>query len=219
MTGRQFVEEMNATLWQLLRVHDAALEGLADAVTRADVPQLLHGALRAELEATEIAALWVASTPEIEARLAFARQAGDEAKHFMIIERRLREMGVDPDASSVLASGHSKLFKYLETLETTVERVAAAQFTREAIGYKSNELFVAFCQEAGDRITADMYLAYIQPDEKHHHEWGKDLLAALAVTKEPQAAARKAILTTLELAEELRSLAAGRLLVETLPGC
>lgn len=217
MTGSEFVDEMNATLWQLLAVRDAALEGLADAVTRAGVPQLLRGALRAELEATEIAALWVASTPELEVRIAFARQAGDEAKHFMIIESRLREMGVDPDAGSI--GGHSKLFNYLETLQTTVERVAAAQFTREAIGYKSNELFMAFCREAGDAVTADMYHALIQPDEKHHHEWGRQLLAALAVTREQQAAARKAILTTLELAEELRSLAAGRLLVETLPGC
>jgi hypothetical protein len=55
-------------------------------------------------------------------------------------------------------------------LATTVERVAAAQFTREAIGEKSNELFIALLGRGGG------------------------------------------------LAEE-RSVAAGRLLVETRPGC
>jgi 1,2-phenylacetyl-CoA epoxidase catalytic subunit len=219
MNGREFVEEMHATLWRLLSVRDAALEGLKESVTRGDMPQLLKGALRTEIEASEIAALWVPTTPELEAKLAFARQAGDEAKHYMLIAGRLGEMGVDLTGYTPLAGGHSKLFRFLEGLSTSVERVAAAQFTREAIGFKSNELFIAFCEEAGDRATAQLYRTQIQPDEWHHHEWGKELLATLAVEEPQQTAARKAILTTLELAEELRSLAAGRLLVETLPGC
>jgi hypothetical protein len=219
VTGREFVEEMRTTLWRLLAVRDAALEGLKESVTRGDMPQLLKGALRAEIEASEIAALWVSTTPELEAKLAFARQAGDEARHYMLIARRLAEMGVDLAGYDPVPGGHSKLFRFLEGLGTTVERIAAAQFTREAIGFKSNELFIAFCEEAGDRATAEMYRTQIQPDEWHHHEWGMELLAGLAVDQARQTAARKAIQTTLELAEELRNLAAGRLLVETLPGC
>jgi hypothetical protein len=57
--------------------------------------------------------------------------------------------------------------------------------------------------------------AQVQP----HHEWGRDPLGRLANGPEEQAAARRAILTRLETAEELRSLAAGRLLVEAPPGC
>jgi 1,2-phenylacetyl-CoA epoxidase catalytic subunit len=219
MNGQEFVTEMNGTLWDLLSVRDRALEGLKEAVTRADIPQLLRGALRAEMDAAEIAALWMPSTPEVEARIALARQAGDEAKHYMLIERRLAELGADLTGFAPHAGKRSKLFRYLETLTTTVERVASAQFAREAIGYKSNELFIAFCEEAGDRSTAKMYREQIQPDEKHHHEWGKRLLEHFATTPETQVKARKAIITTLELAEELRSLAAGHLLVETLPGC
>jgi hypothetical protein len=219
MTGREFVEEMQATLWRLLSVRDAALAGLKESVTRGDMPQLLKTALRAEAEASEIAAIWVPTTPELQAKLAFARQAGDEAKHYMLIARRLGELGVDLAGYEPVAAGHSKLYRFLEGLATTVERVAAAQFTREAIGFKSNELFIAFCEEAGDLSTAEMYKTQIQPDEWHHHEWGKDLLATLAFGEARQASARKAVFTTLELAEELRSLAAGRLLVETLPGC
>lgn len=219
MNGPFFASEVNSTLWELLSLRDSALEGLKQAVTRAEIPQLLRGALRAEMDAAEIAALWMPSTPELEVRLAFARQAGDEARHYMLIERRLGELGAVLDGFAPHAGERSKLFRYLESLGSSVERVAAGQFTREAIGYKSNELFIAFCEEAGDRATAQVYREQIQPDEKHHHEWGRQLLASLAKSPETQAKARRAITTTLDLAEELRSLAAGQLLVETLPGC
>jgi hypothetical protein len=219
MTGQEFVDQLNEDLWRLLAVRDVALAGLAESVSRPDMPVLLRGALRAEMEAAEIAALWMPETPEVDARLAFARQSGDEARHYMLIADRLRELGADPTNPDPLAGGHGRLFEYLRSLSTTVTRVAAAQFTREAIGWKSNELFIAFCEAAGDTATAEMYRTSIQPDERHHHEWGRRLLAQLAPDGESQEAARGAVLRTLELAEELRSLAAGRLLVEALPGC
>jgi 1,2-phenylacetyl-CoA epoxidase catalytic subunit len=219
MNGPDFVAEMTMTLWDLLSVRDRALEGLKEAVTRADIPQLLRGALRAEMDAAEIAAQWMSSTPELEARLALARQAGDEAKHYMLIERRLATLGHDLAGFAPHLGERSKLFRYLGTLESTVERIAAAQFTREAIGYKSNELFIAFCEQAGDTATARLYRDEIQPDEKSHHEWGKRLLEVLADSPATQLKARNAIIRTLDLAEELRSVAAGHLLVETLPGC
>lgn len=219
MTGPEFVAEMDKTLWDLLSVRDSALEGLKEAVTRVDIPKLLRGALHAEMDAAEIAASWMPSTPEIEVRLALARQSGDEAKHYMLIAQRLAELGDDLSGFAPHAGPRSRLFAYLETLTSTVERVAAAQFTREAIGYKSNELFIAFCEQARDKATARMYREQIQPDERHHHEWGKRLLEGLATSPDTQLEARNAIIRTLDLAEELRGIAAGHLLVETLPGC
>jgi uncharacterized ferritin-like protein (DUF455 family) len=219
MTGPEFAAEMHETLWRILGVRDAALARIGESVGRADMLQLLRGALRNEMEAAEIAAVWMPGTADLEAKLAFARQAGDEARHYGLIADRLAELGVDLEGFAPPAAGPSKLFHYLQGLGTTVERVAAAQFTREAIGYKSNELFMAFCEACGDSATAAMYRDQIQPDEKHHHEWGRRILARLAASAAEQAAARSAILTTLELAEELRSLAAGRLLLEALPGC
>ena len=218
MDGEAFVKEMDTTLWQILSTRDAALSRLGESAGKADVASLLVGALRAELEATEIAARWVSSTPELEAKIAFAQQSGDEARHFQLITERLRELGSDQAGKEPVTS-FSKLFQYLETLTTTGERIAAAQFTREAIGYKSNQLFIAFCEAVGDTTTAKMYAERIQPDEKRHHEWGKRLLPHYTAEAGEQELARKAILRTLELAEELRNLAAGRLLVETLPGC
>ncbi len=53
----------------------------------------------------------------------------------------------------------------------------------------------------------------------HHHQWGKELLTLFATGEAAQERVRQVILRTLELAEELRSVAAGKLLVETVPGC
>jgi 1,2-phenylacetyl-CoA epoxidase catalytic subunit len=214
-----FVEEMNTALWQVLAVRDVVLARLGESVKKADMAVLLKGALRNEMEAAEIAARWMPETPEIEAKIAFAQQSGDEAKHYGLIHRRLQELGVNLSGFSPYGDGHTRLFRYLEGLSTTVERVAAAQFTREALGYKYNQLFIAFCEAAGDAATAEMYRAGIQPDEMRHHEWGKRLLASLATEKAQRDAANTAMLTVLDLAEEGRSLAAGRLLVEALPGC
>src|SRR3954451_22017337 len=109
---------------------------MTESASRADKPLLLRGALRAEMEASEIAARWMPETREVEARLAFARQAGDEARHYMVISDRLRELGQAPTHPYPLEAGHSPLFEYLLSLRSTVARVAAAQFTREAIGWK-----------------------------------------------------------------------------------
>ena len=218
MDGEVFVDEMDATLRQILSTRDAALSRLSESTAKAGMLMLLRGGLRNEIEATEIAARWVRTTPELEVKIAFAQQAGDEAKHFQLISNRLKELSDDPNEHAPTGA-LGPLSQYLDTLTTTVERIAAAQFTREAIGYKSNQLFIAFCEHVGDNETAEMYRDRIQPDEKRHHEWGKTLLARYATEESEQELARKAILRTLELAEELRSLAAGRLLVETLPGC
>src|SRR5262249_5133208 len=141
------------------------------------VPKLLQLALKNELEATDIAALWMTDTPEIDVRLALARQVGDEAKHYRLIEERLRSLGVDTDTINPLANGYSPLFDYLKTLRTTVERIAAGQFTRESIAVTRNQLFADFCESLGDRETALLYRDIIQPDEEHHHNLGRKLLA------------------------------------------
>lgn len=217
MDGKDFVQDMDKELWQLLSARDTALARLEQFADRALIPQLLRGSLRAELEAAEIAALWMVTTPEIGPKIAFAQQAGDEARHYHFISRRLQELGERPD--DFAPAERSKLFRYFETLESTGERIAAAQFTREAIGYKANQLFITFCEQAGDGATAELYRSRIQPDEMRHHEWGKELLALFTAGEAAQERARQVILRTLELAEELRSVAAGKLLVETLPGC
>src|SRR5690349_4445150 len=73
-------------------------EGAASTEPGAEwtVAALLGLALKKELEAAEEAALWMATEADVEVKLALARQCGDEAKHYRLIEARLRELGAAP---------------------------------------------------------------------------------------------------------------------------
>ena len=62
-----------------------------------DAKALLQVALVNEISVSELAAAWVASTREVDVKLAFARQAGDEAGHFQLVAERLRAHGFDVD--------------------------------------------------------------------------------------------------------------------------
>jgi uncharacterized ferritin-like protein (DUF455 family) len=181
------------------------------------VARLLVLALKNELEATECAAGWIPTTPEVHVKLALARQAGDEAKHYRLIEKRLGELGVD--AAAFDAGPRSPMFEFLVSLTTTVERVAAGQFTREALAVVRNDEFVRFCESRGDQTTAALYRDVIQPDERHHHELGRRLLATLAIGESAQEAASRAARKTLELAEELQEIARMKMGVSRAPGC
>ena len=183
------------------------------------VSKLLMLALKKELEATECAAAWLPTTPEVNVKLALARQAGDEAKHYRMIQARLAELGVDTAKHDPLAAGRSPLLAWLLSLEGTVARVAAGQFTREALAVVRNAEFVKYCRASGDEATAKMYEDTIQPDEEHHHELGRRLLLELATTDDAQAAAREASRKVLSMAEELQEIARLKLGITRAPGC
>ena len=145
-----------------------------------DAQKLLQVALTNEVNVAELAALWVATTPELDVKLAFARQAGDEANHFNLVATRLTALGFDPSAYA--PPPPNALFEYLRGLATTIERLAAGLYALEAIAYAVNENFMAFCEARGDHETVRIYREYIQPDERGHHELGKQLLAKYAVS-------------------------------------
>jgi hypothetical protein len=200
----------------------AALDRIGAASAREPSDQLtvarcLLLALKNEIEATECAATWVGTTVEIDVKLALARQAGDEAKHYGLISRRLDDLGVD--VSGFEPGPRSPMLEYLLSLGTTTERVSAGQFTREALAVVRNEEFIRFCVSRGDETTAALYRDIIQPDERHHHELGRRLLAKLAVGDERQNAALVAARQTLELAEELQEIAWMKLGTSRAPGC
>src|SRR5579872_2128690 len=184
------LDERNRTALQRIAVDTACQP---DA--RIGIANLLVLALKNELEATECAAAWIGTTPEIDVKLALARQAGDEAKHYRLIARRLEELGVD--AATVDHGAPSPMLDFLASLATTVERVAAGQYAREALAVVRNDEFIRFCAARGDEVTATLYRDVIQPDERHHHELGRGLLRKLAVTHDAQEAARRAARRTL----------------------
>ena len=219
MTAEEFVrrlDEENRTLLGRLAPDDTLKPEVEGELT---VLNLLKVALKNEIEATEIAARWLVTTDDVEVKLALARQVGDEAKHYRMIADRLSALGFAATTFDPLVKGYGPLFQYLDTLGTTVERVAAGQFTREAIAVVKNRQFIEFCEAAGDRETATLYRDVIEPDERHHHELGRKLLLRLAATPETQGAAARAARRTLELAEELGRKALATAGIHHAPGC
>ena len=218
LSPEAFVAELDAqNQTALARIAGASAAG--DKTPELTVTRLLTLALKNELEATECAAAWIPTTNEVKVKLALARQAGDEAKHYRLIEDRLTELGVVPATLNPLATGRSPLLTWLIGLESTVARVAAGQFTREALALVRNREFIRFCYSEGDTATAHLYEETIQPDEEHHHQLGRRLLLDLAVTDEAQAAAREASAKVLAMAEELQEIARLKLGISRAPGC
>ena len=219
MTAEEFVNKLDADNQAMLAnlAPDATLKPEVEGAL--NVPNLLKVALKNEVEATEIAARWLVATDDVFVKMAFARQAGDEAKHYRMIAERLRQLGFDPTTIDPLATGFGPLFKYLDGLTTTVERVAAGQFTREAIAVVKNRQFIEFCEQAGDKVTATLYRDVIEPDERFHHELGRSLLLRHATTDDAQERARQAAARTLALAEELQATALRTAGIHHAPGC
>ena len=217
MDSREFVEELERSNQQIL-AGMAAGEHDTSSV-KVDVVALIRIALKNELEASELAAHWMPSTPELDVKLGLARQVGDEAKHYRLLEARFLDLGGNVMEFDPRAGGYTPLYQYLSGLETSVERLAAGQFTREAIAQRRNEMFIEYLQQIGDSATASIYTDIIQPDEVHHQELGKKMLLKYAISQESQQAAREACRKTLEIAEKLRAGAIARTGIYQIPGC
>jgi uncharacterized ferritin-like protein (DUF455 family) len=219
VTAAEFVAALDAENQGRLRALEPDATLTPEVKGALNVPNLLKVALRNEAEATLIAARWMAGCSDIKLILSLARQAADEAKHYELIARRLGQLGFDTETFDPLAGGFGPLTSYLETLVGDVERVAAGQFTREAIAIVKNRQFIDFCERVGDKETASLYRDIIEPDERHHHELGRKTLLRLATTAETQAAAQRAARRTLELADELQQKALAAAGIHHAPGC
>lgn len=207
MNGKQFVEGLQAEMRELFAQLDDTETLVAESGGNVEVAHLLKLALTSELEASEIAALWMPTTPELDAKLALAHQCGDEMKHYQLICRRLAELGEDLAGFDPLAGGYSALYQYLRPLRSTVERIAAGPFASEAIAEVRNTQFIAFCRSVGDQGTAQLYEEKIQPEEIHHHRLAADVLVGLCERPENREPAAAAMRNTLAIADELRTLA------------
>jgi len=212
----QFIQELETfKADRLLPIVGAGRTSLADG-TLGDAKKMLQVALANEIGVSEVAAAWMPTAPEIDVKLALARQAGDEAGHYNLVADRLAALGF---VVADFAMPDNPLFQYLKGLSTTVERVAAGLFTLESIAYCVNENFMKFCELRGDAETVRIYRDYIQPDESAHQQLGQRLLAKYATTPERQRVAREAVGRVLELAAAGRAKAAERMGSACFPGC
>jgi len=216
MDAIQFIQELETfksdRLFPIVGAGRTSLTG----GTPGDAKKMLQVALANEISVSEVAASWMPTAPEIDVKLALARQAGDEAGHFHVVADRLAALGFDVAA---FAMSDNPLFQYLKGLSTTVERVAAGLFTLESIAYAVNENFIKFCQLRGDAETVRIYQEYIQPDERAHQQLGQRLLAKYATTPELQRVARETVGEVLEIAATGRAKAAERMGTACFPGC
>ncbi len=218
MSAAAFVQELEASNRKLLAKLGelSALGGTANEPAGGIVP-LLRIALANEISVAELAAMWTPTVTDWDMKIALAQQAGDEARHFQLLEGRLEKLGVS--LADFTPPGENRLFAYLKSLSTPVEKIAAGQFTLESIAYQVNDSFLRYCELVGDKETAALYRHNIQPDELYHHQLGLRLLEKYATTPETQLRAREAANRTLEIAAELRAAAAKKLGTGCFPGC
>jgi len=216
MHASPFIQELETfKAERLLPIVGAGRTSLTDG-TSGEAKTMLQVALANEIGVSEVAAAWMPTAPEIDVKLALARQAGDEAGHFNVVADRLAALGF---VVADFAMSENPLFQYLKGLSTTVERVAAGLFTLESIAYAVNENFMKFCELRGDAETVRIYREYIQPDERAHQELGQRLLAKYATTPELQRVARETVGKVLEIAAAGRAKAAARMGTACFPGC
>ena len=214
-----FVQDLENYVTEKLSSLDLLKEPVVGVIGRDEVVRRLKMALKNELEASEIAAVWLPTTPEIDVKLALARQAGDEAKHYRLIEEHLQGMGVDLSEFDPSAGGYGPMYQLLAGFNTTVERIGAAQFTRESLALKKNEQFIEFCEHAGEHGTAKLYRDLIQPDEQWHVRLGRTVLEKYAITADLQQQARKAVESVLDLAVKIQNKQLKEMKVSHAPGC
>lgn len=223
MDPKAFVEELSASNKKLLNEIGElnALAAPVDAETKLEQKNSLTGLLRIalanEISVAELASMWMPTVTDWEFKIALASQAGDEARHFRLVEQRLKELGISIE--NFKPPPVNPLFEYLRNLKTPVEKIAAGQFTLESIAYRVNENFLHYCDLLGDHQTAELYRKYIQPDELHHHQMGQQLLEKYAKSEEEQICARLAATKTLEIARDLRTAAARKIGTSCFPGC
>ena len=217
MDATAFLQELDAfkaeRLSPIIGAGQTSLLGGASG----DAEKMLQVALVNEISVSELAAAWMPGTPEVDVKIALARQAGDEAGHFQLVADRLAALGFE--LAGFRPPGANPLFDYLRGLSTTVERVAAGLFTLESIAYAVNENFMAFCRQRGDAETVRIYREYIQPDELRHHHLGRQLLAKYATEPESQQRAKEVVGRVLEIATATRAQAAAKMGTACLPGC
>src|SRR5215471_3824062 len=214
-----FVQELEQYVTTKLSSLDLLKEPSLGTIDRSEIVRRLKIALKNELVASEIAAVWIPTTPETEVKLALARQVGDEARHYRLIEEHLASMGIDLSEFNPADGGYGPMFQLLAGFNTTVERIGAAQFTRESLALKKNEQFIEFCEAAGDHGTAKLYRDQIQPDEEWHVQLGRTVLERYATTPDLQMKARKAVEAVLELAVRIQKKQLKELKVSHAPGC
>jgi hypothetical protein len=194
-----FVSELDAkNQASIQRVIDALGAGLTKEGF--EVTDVLRLVIKTTIEATEVAALWVADCEDLEMKLSLAEQCGDGARQCRELVARLETLG--QGAYDPRHGGYSKLFAFHRSLQTPEERSAAGYVTGKALSMARLTALADVCREKGDPETASLLADKILVSERRYYEEGKRMLIAVATNEESQARGRRSAYRTLELATE-----------------
>ena len=142
---RQRVDELSE---QIRGTHnpDAKPPGMA---------MLLQIALKNEWETALLTSHWVTDEKDADLRIELSRLAGDEAKHFQLIEKRLNDLAAEKNTAGL--DERSPLFHFLLNQTDTFDRVVSGPYTREALAVTRNVVFLEHCKSIDDFETIALY--------------------------------------------------------------
>jgi len=195
---RELEEKNDVSFQRLMTAYEETVR--KEDFSPADVLRL---ELRATIEATEVAAMWLTETDALDVKMELASQCGDSANRFTLIGERLAALGIDLVTFDARFGGYSKLFALFRSLQTTEERTSAGALTLRAMNLRRLEFLAAHCDSKGDAETAHLLRETLSPAELDHVDSGRRTLLATATTEEAQARARRAAFRTIELLGEV----------------
>ncbi|MCH2205340.1 MAG: ferritin-like domain-containing protein [Lentisphaerales bacterium] len=180
------------------------------------MPMLLQIALKNEWETALLTSHWVTDEKDADLRIELSRLAGDEAKHFQLIEKRLNELGAEKNTAAL--DEKSPLFDFLMRQNDTFDRVVSGPYTREALAVTRNVVFLEHCKSVDDFETIALY-DEIQNDEGFHHRVGRKYLERLITCDADFDRARDKMYETLQVVDDIQEMIVMNKGVCRIPGC
>lgn len=180
------------------------------------MPALLQTALKNEWETALLTSNWVIDEKDVDLRIEFSRLAGDEAKHFQMIEKRLKELGHEKNAADL--DERTPLYHFLMKQKSTFDRVVSGPYTREALAVTRNVVFLEHCKSVDDFETIAVY-DEIQNDEGFHHRIGRKYLAELIHSEEDFNRAKAKVEETLQVVDDIQEMIVMNKGICRIPGC
>lgn len=212
-----FMNQLDDLLIKRIEELSNQMKGTANANAKIPpMPNLLMAALKNEWETTLLTSQWVIDEQDCDFRICLARLAGDEAKHFALIEERLINLGGIKNEEEL--NKRTPLYHYLMQQKTTFDRAVTGPFAREALAVARNKVFLEHCKSINDLDTIKLY-DQIQKDEAHHHQLGRDYLQQTIKSATDLDLAKQKILEVLEVVDEIQEMAVMKMNICHLPGC
>jgi rubrerythrin len=214
---QDYLTKLEELLRSKLEILSEQISGKSNPDAKAPpIHALLKAALKNEWETTLLTSHWVTDEEDPDFRVSLARLAGDEAKHFEIINKRLSEMGESIATDDL--NQRTPLFNYLIEQKSTFDRVVTGPFCREALAVERNRVFLDYCKSQEDSETQNIYKE-IQDDEDHHHQLGRKYLEKLVTSEEDFQRASDKINEVLKVVDDIQEMLVMKKGICNIPGC